>query len=746
MKISRTTNFKTTVGWEVEEITWDELREFLSTPVVGKRKEVNPYVLGELADGRRTTKTVVTRDAITLDSDNGEFFVEALQRAGVACLWHSTFSHAPVGKRFKYRAIVRLTRPVTAEEYGTVAQQFLVRAGIEQDVVDVASLSPAQLMFGPATETRSRFECGEVQGDPFDVDDALANPVDASEWFAGVRVPAPSHRKKSLDAKGDVGKFNNAYLDLDELIEVFDLPYEKVGDRWRYEPSHSQPAMGPVSWDEHLWYSHHATDPAYGRACSAFDLVRIHKFGELDEKAKPNTPVNALPSHMAMRNLMAFDDRVRERTDMYFEVGEGDPNWRSELLVGKNGDVQNTARNLELIFWNDEFFSDVHWSEFFRSTRIGDCGLADTDYTTARVHLSREYRLEASKNDVADMFEKLASSRPRHEVLERLDSLRWDGVPRLHEALPVKEHTDYTRMVAEIVFVSAVARVFDPGCKVDNMLMLSGSQGIGKTTWIERFAMEPEWRAHMYRINPRGDNKDLKKIISEAWIVLADEVQPHNGEDDEVMKAFLTSTMDEFRDPYARKVKRCPRQCVFWGTTNDRKPLQSREGNRRFLIVECAPIDFDALTPAYVEQVWAEAVCMYRAGTKFHLPYEQLELLRSHQSAFTRDSGVAGRVERFMKMRVPRTFETFDGLEQMSHDERRLWFEGGGREFYSEESLVPVTQVCVEDILNVLPKWRRSSKLRADVEAALDAQEGWSRGGRQTTAFGTQEVWLRDLI
>ena len=59
---------------------------------------------------------------------------------------------------------------------------------------------------------------------------------------------------------------------------------------------------------------------------------------------------------------------------------------------------------------------------------------------------------------------------------------------------------------------------------------------------------------------------------------------------------------------------------------------------------------------------------------------------------------------------------------------------------------MPVTQVCVEDILNVLPKWRRSSKLRADIEAALDAQEGWSRGGRQTTAFGTQEVWLLDLI
>ena len=137
---------------------------------------------------------------------------------------------------------------------------------------------------------------------------------------------------------------------------------------------------------------------------------------------------------------------------------------------------------------------------------------------------------------------------------------------------------------------------------------------------------------------------------------------------------------------------------------------------------------------------------MYRAGTKFHLPYEQLEMLRSHQSAFTRDSGVAGRVERFVEMRVPRMFEIFDGLEQMSHDERRQWFEGGGREFYSEESLVPVTQVCVEDILNVLPKWRRSSKLRADIEAALDAQEGWSRGCRQTTAFGTQEVWLRDLI
>ena len=427
MKISRTDNFKTTTGWAVEETTWDELREFLSTPVVGKRKDVNPYVLGELADGRRTTKTVVTRDAITLDSDNGEFFVEALQRAGVACFWHSTFSHAPSHKRFKYRAIVRLTRPVTAEEYGTVAQQFLARTGIGQDVVDAASLSPAQLMFGPATEIRSRFECGELQGDPFDVDDALANPVDASEWFAGVRVPYPSQRKKSLDAKGDVGKFNNAYLDLDELIEVFDLPYEKVGDRWRYEPSHSQPAMGPVSWDEHLWYSHHATDPAYGQACSAFDLVRIHKFGELDEDVNPGTPINRRPSHLQMKALVQFDERVKARiSEAALEtLGLADAGeWHSELMVAPRGALVNNIHNLLLIVGNDPWFSSLYWSDMFKRVKIRGRDFVDSDITAARQYLNKTYDLNPSKNDLADAMENVAKERARHEVRDYLESLR----------------------------------------------------------------------------------------------------------------------------------------------------------------------------------------------------------------------------------------------------------------------------------------------------------------------------------
>ena len=750
MKISRTNNFKTTTGWAVEDISWDELREFLSTPVVGKRKEVNPYVLGELADGRRTTKTVVTRDAITLDSDNGEFFVEALQHAGVACLWHSTFSHVPAHKRFKYRAIVRLTRPVTAEEYGTIAQQFLARAGIGQDVVDAASLSPAQLMFGPATEIRSRFECGELQGDPFDVDDALANPVDASEWFAGVRVPYPSHRKKSLDAKGDVGEFNNAYLDLDELIEVFDLPYEKVGDRWRYEPSHSQPAMGPVSWDEHLWYSHHATDPAYGKACSAFDLVRIHKFGELDEDVNPNTPVAKLPSHLQMKALVQFDEKVKARVS---EAGlealgladEGE--WHSELMFSPRGALVDNIHNFQLIVDNDPWFRDLYWSDMFKRVKLQGRDFVDSDITAARQYFNKTYNLNPSKNDLADVMERAAKTRARHEVRDYLESLRWDGIPRVETALPVKEHTDYTRKVARVALVSAVQRVFEPGSKVDNMLMLYGTQGLGKTTWIERMAVNSDWRLILPRINPRGDNVEAKRSISQSWIVIADEAQPHSGEDDESLKAFLTATKDEYRRMRKDNVESYPRQCVVWGTTNDPTPLREGEGNRRFLIVTCGKVDFDALTPEYVDQVWAEAAYLYQRGEETFIRQDQLDWLMDELSSYTKDSGVRGVVKKFVNDRVPKHYETPDPESgvTMSHDERCKWFQGGGREFYSPDDLVMVTEVSVGAILNVMPSRRHTQKLKDEIIRVFNSMPDWKYGGRRMTPFGEEDVWERDF-
>ena len=752
MKISRAQSYKSTTNWKASDITWEELVEFLTTPVVGKRKDINPYVLGELAGGRRKTANVVSRDALTIDADNGEGFPDKLEAAGFECLWHSTYSHSPIDKQFKYRAVVRLSRPVTADEYGEVVLQFLARAGIDHGMVDMASCAPAQLMFGPATPIASRFSSGVVHGEVFDADSALKDPVDASEVLGSHRRPYQSKRKKSLDAPGDVGAFNNAYPDLDELIEVFDLPYVKVGDRWRYEPSHSQPAMGPVSWDEHLWFSHHATDPAYGRACSAFDLVRIHKFGELDEEAKPNTPVAKLPSHLQMKALVQFDERVKARiSEAALEIlgldDDAEGEWHSGLMISPRGALVDNVHNFHLIVCNDPWFSDLYWSDMFKRVKFRGRDFVDMDITDARRHFNKTYNLNPAKNDLADVMEGVAKTRPRHEVRDYLESLRWDGIPRVETALPVKEHTDYTRKVARVVLVSAVQRVFEPGSKVDNMLMLYGTQGLGKTTWIERMAVNSDWRLILPRINPRGDNVEAKRSISQSWIVIADEAQPHSGEDDESLKAFLTATKDEYRRMRKDNVESYPRQCVIWGTTNDPTPLREGEGNRRFLIVTCGKVDFDALTPEYVEQVWAEAVYMYRRGEETFIRQDQLDWLMDELSSYTKDSGVRGVVKKFGNDRVPRHYETPDPESgvTMSHDERCKWFQGGGREFYSPDDLVMVTEVSVGAILNVMPSRRHTQKLKDEIIRVFNSMPDWKYGGRRMTPFGEEDVWEHDF-
>lgn len=281
-------------SWTAGKLTFTEFISWVKNPA--DRKECGNYLFGRLRGDRRTKATILSRSAVTLDYDHPPAGAWARAAAlGVLAVVHETFSSSPDAPRF--RVIVPLDREVTPDEYPRVAGAVAARIGTEG--LDPKSYQPEQYMFRPAVpaERRAAWEPAIADDQPVaSADDLLAEMPEPPTEAAAVGT---SKRADPFGAPGLIGAFNRSF-DMGEGIARFDLPYAPAGPgRWTYTEADSGRG-GMVEVADGLYYSHHASDPAYGRAWSVFDLYRLHAYGYLDELAAPATPLHRLPSQEAL--------------------------------------------------------------------------------------------------------------------------------------------------------------------------------------------------------------------------------------------------------------------------------------------------------------------------------------------------------------------------------------------------------------------------------------------------------------
>ncbi|MBC7152899.1 MAG: toprim domain-containing protein [Rhizobium sp.] len=199
-----------------------------------------------------------------------------------------------------------------------------------------------------------------------------------------------------------------------------------------------------------------------------------------------------------------------------------------------------------------------------------------------------------------------------HPVRDWLDTLKWDGTPRIEtwtSAYLGAEPTAFHHTIGALWLISAVARIYRPGVKADHMLILEGPQGARKSTAIKVLAGE-EWFTDEL---PELGSKDAALHMQGVWIVEIAELDAIGRAEVSRIKAFLTRTTDRFRPPYGRYTVEVPRQCVFAGTVNPDTYLRDETGNRRFWPLRCGTIDIAALARDR-DQLWAEAIHRFRAG------------------------------------------------------------------------------------------------------------------------------------
>jgi predicted P-loop ATPase len=200
-----------------------------------------------------------------------------------------------------------------------------------------------------------------------------------------------------------------------------------------------------------------------------------------------------------------------------------------------------------------------------------------------------------------------------HPIREYLNDLKWDGTLRVEKWLSQylgAEHNEYSRHIGRMVLISMIARVLEPGCKVDNSLVLEAPQGAGKSTVAKILAGGDTHFSDS--LCDDLSSKDAMHHLAGKWIVEMAELSQFNKSDQTALKKFLTKTHDKFRPAYGRKEVSRARQCIFIGTTNEHKYLKDSTGNRRYWPIKCGHINLDLLR-AYRDQLLAEALILYRA-------------------------------------------------------------------------------------------------------------------------------------
>lgn len=749
------------------------------------RKDQGGFVGGLLREGRRKKGYVIKRQLISLDADNipAGFDFPARCRevlAGSAYAVYTTHSHTK--ERPRFRLVLPLARAVSEEEYEPIARVVASMVGI--DVFDPTTYEAVRLMYWPSAPSDGDFVEEGMEG-PFLSPDALEAKLgdwrDASRWPVGKTETVARARvlKKLGDPRekgGLIGAFCRAYT-IEEAIEKF-LPdvYTKVdGAEDRYTFTGGSTTGGLIVYDDGLHaYSHHATDPVSGLDVNAFDLVRLHLFGARDENTDEDTPVNKRPSYVAMTDLCMKDEGVKKEqnaelkkalSDDLLDAGgaEGDVDenleWVDKLERQKGGKLVQSARNFLLILENDPALKGMAgFDEFsgrvavlrdlpWRKHAPGGFDVwRDEDDAQLRNFLSLKYEGLTGKQLLDDALVEVTRKNSFHPVRDYFASLKWDGVARLPSLLIDylgAEDAPWVREITVKFFKAAVARIYQPGKKFDQCLVLTGPQGIGKSTLLAR--MGGRWYQDTM---PTIRGKDAMEALQGYLIIEMSEMQgPTRAETDE-LKAFISRQSDKFRAPYGRRTEEHPRQCVFAATTNDRVFLKDRTGGRRFWVVDCTRGTKNAysdLTRGEVAQVWAEALELYREDANIY-PTRETELkLAELVDSHTEGAEKMGLIQAFLDMKLPERWEDF------SIEERRSYLEGtmvGAPEGTKERERVCTMEIWCECLGNS-PRNLRNIDAR-ELNTIMLRMPGWkvcenTQGKMLFKLYGRQRAYVRDM-
>lgn len=764
-----------TKKWKNRTMLWSELLDHLSRFVVTNEtvaqykamsrerqaevKDVGGFVGGYCKDGSR--KQVISRSVLCLDADyaDGNLWADWQLLKGEAAAIYSTHKHIPEAPRL--RLVIPLARDVSPDEYAAIGRRVAADLGI--DKFDDTTYAPDRLMYWPSCSSDGEQVFKYQDGPLLEPDTVLAQYRDwrdVSAWpvsrrAADVVRKTAAKQQDPITKAGVVGAFCRTFS-IPEAIERY-LPdvYTPCAEPNRYTYAGGSTAAGAVVYEDKFIYSHHATDPASGQLCNAWDMVRIHLYGDLDADQNEDTSPTRLPSYRAMRDRALEEKAIR--ADLVSHQAQaaaadfddlGDPDdWMSQMDLTQEGNIRSTLRNVRLVLENDPGLKGrIAWDEMdLLPTVKGDLPWREAegrrgrswqngDDANLRLYMEVNYHI-TGKDKILDGVEITAKAHSFHPVREYIQAAEWDGVPRV-DTLLVRylgaADTAYTRAVTRKTLVAAVARVFRPGVKFDYMLTIRGRQGIGKTALIGRLA--GDWYSDSFST---VQGKEAYEQVRRAWIIEVGELAGMKKAEAEAIKLFISKREDQYRPAYGRQIEIFPRQCIFVGTTNEAEFLRDPTGNRRFWVVDTpnsdSRVDFrPELTEDVVHQIWAEAYHYYQQGEDLYLTGEAEAEANRIQEEFAEADDRAGMVQGYLDRLLPEDWPKMDIYA------RREWLGTDAK------GTLKRTRVCRMEIWCEVfgnPPGRIDRYESKAIHAILE-KAGWRMGGSMRLGgYGKQRIY-----
>ena len=347
--------------------------------------------------------------------------------------------------------------------------------------------------------------------------------------------------------------------------------------------------------------------------------------------------------------------------------------------------------------------------------------LNETDINSLLLYMEEKYSLTV-ETKIEKAISIVADKNQYHPVRDYLNRLEWDGTERiryvLHRFLG-SDINEYTYEAMRLFLLGAISRAYKPGCKFDTMLCLTGGQGAGKSTFFQFLAVKDEWFSDDLK---KMDDENVFRKIQGHWIIeMSEMIATANAKSIEEIKSFLSRRKETYKVPYEKQASDRLRQCVFGGTSNtlDFLPLD-RSGNRRFLPVMVYPdkaevhiLENVEESRQYIDQLWAEAMVLYRSGKiRLTLSKEVEQYLKELQKEFMPEDTKAGLIQAYL--------ENFTGKQVCS---KQLYKEALNHPF-DEPKQWEIREIN-EIMNNSVKGWKQFSNPR--YFSSYGRQRGWER-------------------